>query len=60
MGDSYTIADIAIFSWVRNLLGFYDAGALVGISDFPEVTRALADFMERPAVVRGLAIPLSE
>ena len=57
MGDGYTIADMAIFPWVRNLLGFYDAGALVGIEDFPHVTRALAAFVERPAVVRGLAIP---
>jgi len=57
MGDGYTIADMAIFPWVRNLLGFYDAGALVGIEEFPHVTRALAAFVERPAVVRGLAIP---
>src|SRR3990167_874895 len=26
MGDSYSIADIATFPWVRNLLGFYQAG----------------------------------
>ena len=57
MGDVYTIADMAIFPWVRNLLGFYVAGALVGIEDFPHVTRALAAFVERPAVVRGLVIP---
>ena len=25
MGDAYTIADIAIFPWVRNLIGFYEA-----------------------------------
>ena len=29
------IADIAIFPWVRNLVGFYEAGELVGIDDFP-------------------------
>jgi GSH-dependent disulfide-bond oxidoreductase len=57
MGEAYTIADIAIFPWVRGLLGFYEAGALVGIEDFPHVTRALAAFVARPAVVRGLAIP---
>ena len=57
MGDMYTIADIAIFPWVRGLLGFYVAGELVGIEDFPHVTRALAAFVARPAVVRGLAIP---
>ena len=57
MGDDYTIADIAIFPWVRNLLGYYEAGDLVGIQDFPQVTRALAAFVARPAVQRGLAIP---
>ena len=57
MGETYTIADIAIFPWVRNLLGFYDAGEIVGIAEFPHVTRALAAFVARPAVIRGLAIP---
>ncbi len=57
MGDDYTIADIAIFPWVRNLIGFYEAGDLVGISDFPEVARALEAFVARPAVVKGLDSP---
>ncbi|MGF6871391.1 glutathione binding-like protein [Paraburkholderia sp. MM5477-R1] len=57
MGDQYSIADIAIFPWVRNLVGFYEAGELVGIQDFPNVRRVLAAFVERPAVVRGLNIP---
>ncbi len=57
MGDAYTIADIATFPWVRNLIGFYEAGDLVGMQDFPNVTRALAAFVARPAVVRGLGIP---
>jgi len=57
MGDHYSIADIAIFPWVRNLVGFYEAGDLVGIQNFPNVTRVLAAFVERPAVARGLDIP---
>jgi GST-like protein len=57
MGDRYSIADIAIFPWVRNLVGFYEAGDLVGIQNFPNVTRALAAFVARPAVARGLDIP---
>ena len=59
MGDTYSIADIATFPWVRNLVGFYEAGELVGFNDFAHVTRALAAFVERPAVVRGLNIPNS-
>ncbi|WP_041681955.1 MULTISPECIES: glutathione S-transferase N-terminal domain-containing protein [Cupriavidus] len=57
MGDAYTIADIATFPWVRNLVGFYEAGELVGIQDFPHVTRALEAFVTRPAVIKGLDTP---
>jgi GST-like protein len=57
MGDEYTIADIATFPWVNNLIGFYDAGDLVGIKDFAHVTRTLRAFLERPAVARGLKVP---
>jgi len=57
MGDTFTIADVATFPWIRNLIGFYEAGDLVGITDFTHVTRALAAFMVRPAVIRGLDIP---
>jgi len=57
MGDEYTIADMAVFPWVRNLIGFYEAGELVGIADFPQVMRTLDAFLARPAVGRGLDIP---
>lgn len=57
MGEAYSIADIATFPWVRGLVEFYKAGELVGLQDFPHVTRALAAFVARPAVVRGLEIP---
>jgi GSH-dependent disulfide-bond oxidoreductase len=57
LGDPYTIADMAVFPWVRNLIGFYGAGDLVGIGDFPHLNRALAAFITRPAVARGLTIP---
>ena len=55
--DAYSIADIAIFPWVRNLVGFYGAGDLVGFDAFPEVKRVLDAFVARPAVARGLDIP---
>jgi GST-like protein len=57
MGDSYTIADMAVFPWVRNLISFYGAADLVGIGEFPHVTRALEAFLARPAVARGITIP---
>jgi GST-like protein len=60
VGDEYGIADIAIFPWVRNLVGFYGAAELVGFSEFPEVKRVLDAFVARPAVARGLDIPKRE
>lgn len=57
MGDDYTIADMAIFPWVRNLVGFYGAGDLVEFGTFAHVQRVLDAFVARPAVARGLVIP---
>jgi len=57
MGESYTIADIAIFPWVNVLNTFYGAGELVDVGDFTHVMRVLEVFLARPAVVRGLNIP---
>jgi len=55
--DEYTIADIASFPWINNLVTFYGAADLVGFDDFANVRRVLAKFLERPAVQRGLRIP---
>jgi len=57
MGDDYTIADIATFPWIRNLITFYGAGEQVGFDRFTEVKRVLAAFVARPAVERGLNVP---
>ncbi|MCS0660516.1 glutathione binding-like protein [Massilia terrae] len=56
-GEDYSIADIATFPWVRNLIGFYEARELVGFDGYPNVKRALDAFLQRPAVERGLKIP---
>src|SRR6202035_628539 len=50
-GEDYTIADIATFPWVNNLIGFYGAAELVTFSEFTHVARALKAFLARPAVV---------
>jgi len=57
LGADYSIADIATFPWVRNLIGFYDARELVRYDEFTNVDRALNAFLARPAVQRGLSIP---
>jgi GST-like protein len=57
MGDEYTIADIATFPWLNNLVGFYEAREIVGFDEFGNVGRVLKAFLQRPAVARGLLIP---
>jgi GSH-dependent disulfide-bond oxidoreductase len=57
MGDDYSVADIATWPWVNNLVGFYGAADLVGYADFQHVQRVVAAFLARPAVARGLGIP---
>jgi len=57
MGDEYTIADMATFPWVRNLIGFYEASHLVEAVSFAHIMRALDAFLARPAVQSGLVIP---
>ncbi len=55
-GD-YSIADIAICPWIRNLRDIYRAGAETGLAEMPNVLAWLDRFLARPAVQRGLKIP---
>jgi GSH-dependent disulfide-bond oxidoreductase len=55
--DEYTIADISMLGWVRNLIGFYGAGELVDFDTFKNVGAWLKRGLARPAVQRGLEIP---
>ncbi len=57
MGDDYTIADIALFPWVRTLRDFYEADALIGFKDFPKTLEWLDRCLARPASQKGLTIP---
>jgi len=57
MGDKYTIADISLLGWVRNLVGFYGAGEVVGYGALKHVPAWLERGLARPAVQRGLEIP---
>lgn len=57
MGDDYSIADVSLFGWVRNLVGFYGAGELVEWDSFKFVPQWLERGLARPAVQRGLEIP---
>jgi GSH-dependent disulfide-bond oxidoreductase len=57
VGDDFSIADIASLGWVRNLIGFYEAGELVAYDELVNVPRWLEQGLARPAVQRGLTIP---
>jgi GSH-dependent disulfide-bond oxidoreductase len=57
MDDDYTIADISMVGWVRNLIGFYEARELVAFDNLQEVPAWLERSLARPAVQRGLKIP---
>lgn len=57
MGEDYTIADISLLGWVRNLIGFYGAGELVEFDSLKRVPAWLERGLARPAVQRGLDIP---
>ena len=57
VGDEYTIADMAIFPWIRNMIVRYNAEELIGWGQYPEVSRVLSQWLQRPAVQRGLLIP---
>jgi GSH-dependent disulfide-bond oxidoreductase len=57
MGEAFTIADVSILGWVRNLVGFYGAGDLVDYGALKEVPAWLDRCLARPAVERGLNIP---
>jgi GSH-dependent disulfide-bond oxidoreductase len=57
MGDEYTIADISMLGWVRNLIGYYGARELVAYDGLRNVPAWLDRGLARPAVERGLHIP---
>jgi GST-like protein len=56
MGADYSIADISLIGWVRNLIGFYEARELVGFDRFARVQTWLDRALSRPGVQRGLLV----
>ena len=56
MDDGYSIADMSLLGWVRNLIGFYEARELVGFDRYAHVRRWLEQGLARPGVQRGLAV----
>ena len=60
MGDLYTIADVAIFPWVRGLSVFYGGDEALELKSFPSVMDWVARAESRPASIRGLDVPAKD
>ncbi|MCH5051265.1 glutathione-dependent disulfide-bond oxidoreductase [Pectobacterium aquaticum] len=54
-GDSYTIADIAVWPWYGGLVQntLYSAGEFLSVHDYTHVIRWAGEIAARPAVIRG-------
>lgn len=57
MGDDYTIADLAIFPWVRSLREGYGAADVLGLDDLPNTKAWVERCIARPASQIGLNVP---
>jgi GST-like protein len=57
VGDAFSIVDIALLGWVRNIVGLYQARELVEFDSRPNVASWLERGLARPAVQRGLNMP---
>lgn len=58
MGDEHTIADIAIYPWVRGADVFYGGREALDYASFPSVMAWLERCLARPAAEKGLDIPV--
>lgn len=56
-GD-YSIADMAMLGWVRGLDVHYEANEIIGLARFANVSAWLERGLARPAVQRGLEVPV--
>jgi GST-like protein len=57
MGAEYSMVDVALLGWVRNLIGFYEAREITDYDTLTHVPAWLDRCLERPAVQRGVTIP---
>ncbi len=57
-GDSYTIADIAVWAWYGQLArgDVYSAAEFLATDEYTHVQRWAAEIASRPAVIRGLRV----
>ena len=60
-GETYSIADMAIFPWYGRLVegGAYDSGEFLAVHEYTNVVRWAAEIAARPAVKRGRRVNLN-
>lgn len=56
-GGGYSIADMALWPWIRMLHGRYDAAGVLELQRFHNVQRWFSACLERPASRRAVTIP---
>lgn len=59
-GTSYSIADIALWPWLRPLSGLYDAADILELDRYAALGNWYTTCASRPASVRAIAIPSKE
>ena len=57
-GDDYSIADIACYNWTQTAAPLLKAAAPAAYGEKPAIDRWLKAVGERPAVIRGTAVPV--
>lgn len=56
LGKEYSIADIAIFPWIRCIETGYNAKEFLGLDDYKNISRWMNTLLARPAVQKGLKV----
>ncbi len=57
VGNAYSIVDISLLGWIRNIVGLFDAAEMVDFASAPNVAAWLERGLARPEVQRGLNMP---
>lgn len=57
-GDTYTIADMAVWPWYGALVNgqLYEAGEFLGVQEYQHVQRWASEIAQRPSVQRGIKV----
>jgi len=55
-GDEYTIADMAIYPWIKCLSKGYNAETFLQLQEYKQVQRWMSTMEARPAVQRGVRV----